>query len=424
MNNPTRKILLLLLLLIYIQFVLLYGFSYISIENDDFASFHSAGRLTFEDNQSPYNYDKLIQKAGFIVPPYLYPPPSLLLFYPLSLIPYQVAKIILLITSHLSILVFIFIFFFKILNLKFDQPFAVFAIIYTFLYFPIVHTLWLGQVNLLVLVFLCLTWYALQKNCRSGVAALPLSLAILIKTYPALFLFYLLSKKKYAIVLWVIGLLFVYSFIASISLPQGVWSDWLTKVLPSGGYGKAAMNVLSPAHPVNQSINGFISRIFIKNEYSESLFHLPAAAKILTYAISILVIMITTGLCYLSSKRNDAKKLIHLEFSLYLLTMFMVSPFSWEHHLAFVLPSIILIMYLLVYSEDNIVFVIIVGLSSLLLAWKLPIAHPLFTKGILTFGISIKLYAVISLWIYLVIKLNKSLKYNSDLQILYPPPLT
>lgn len=65
MIKPTRKILFLLLLLIYIQFVLLYGFSYISIENDDFASFHSAGRLIVEDNQSPYNYDKLIQKAGF-----------------------------------------------------------------------------------------------------------------------------------------------------------------------------------------------------------------------------------------------------------------------------------------------------------------------------------------------------------------------
>ena len=69
MIKPTRKILFSLLLLIYIQFLLLYGFSYLSIENDDFASFHSAGRLTFEDNQSPYNYDKLIQKSGLIVPP-------------------------------------------------------------------------------------------------------------------------------------------------------------------------------------------------------------------------------------------------------------------------------------------------------------------------------------------------------------------
>lgn len=80
MNNPTRKILLLLLLLIYIQFVFLYGFSYLSIENDDFASFHSAGNLTFEDNLSLSNFAELVKVAGFIVPPYLYPPPSLLIF--------------------------------------------------------------------------------------------------------------------------------------------------------------------------------------------------------------------------------------------------------------------------------------------------------------------------------------------------------
>lgn len=424
MNNPTRKILLLLLPLIYIQFLLLYGFSYLSLKNEDFAIFYSAGKLIFAENQSPYKHKVLVHEEGFTVPPYLYPPPSLLVFYPFSLMPYKMAKTVMLAISHLSILIFIFIFFSKILRLKLDQVFVVFAIIYIFLFFPIVHTLWLGQVNLLVLVFLCLTWYALQKNSRSGIVALPLSLAILIKTYPVLFLFYLISKKKYAIVLWVVGLLSVYSIITYIYLPQEIWSDWFTIVLPTGSYGRSAMNEYSPASPVNQSINGFISRIFIKNEYSESLFHLPAAARILTYAISIIVIMITTGLCYLSSKRNDAKKLIHLEFSLYLLTMFMVSPFSWEHHLAFVLPSIILIMYLLVYSEDNIVFVIIVGLSSLLLAWKLPIAHPLFTKGILTLGISIKLYAVIVLWIYLVIKLSKPLKYNSDLQILYQPRLT
>ena len=69
MNNPTRKILFSLLLLIYIQFLLLYGFSYLSLKNEDFAIFYSAGKLIFAENQSPYNYDKLIQKAGFIVPP-------------------------------------------------------------------------------------------------------------------------------------------------------------------------------------------------------------------------------------------------------------------------------------------------------------------------------------------------------------------
>lgn len=415
MNKPFRNVLILLFLLIYVQFLLIYGFSFVSVENVDFPTFYLASKLVFEDNQSPYNYAALVQAAGFNVPPFLYFPPSLFIFYPLSLMPYQTAKTTMLIISHLSILIFIFVFFFKIIKLKYNQFFFVFAIIYVFLFNPIVHTLRLGQVNLLVLVFLCLTWYTLQKKSIPILAALPLSFATLLKTYPALFLLYLIAKKKYSIVLWVLGLLFAYSIISYIYLPQELWSDWFKIVLPSGGYGRAAMDVLSPASPGNQSINAFFSRMFIRNEFSESLFHSPVVARIFTYALSLMVIGVTTGLCYLSSKRYEAEKLIHLEFSLFLLTMFVVAPFSRVHHLVFVLPSIIIILYLLLYSKDNIAFFIAVGLSSLLLAWKLPLTHPLFTKGILVFGISIKLYAVIVLWIYLVIKLSQSLKQNSDI---------
>jgi len=69
MNNPTRKILRLLLPLIYIQFVLLYGFYYLSIKNEDLESFYMASRLVFEDNLSLYNFAEFVKVAGFITSP-------------------------------------------------------------------------------------------------------------------------------------------------------------------------------------------------------------------------------------------------------------------------------------------------------------------------------------------------------------------
>lgn len=407
---PSKKILLLLFLLIYIPFFLRYGRNYISIDHIDFPSFYSAAKIAFDNHQSPYEYESLHQAGVFKGPPYMYPPPSLLIFYPLSLMSYQTAKTVMLAISHLCLLFFIYIFFFNILKLKFHPIFYLFSIVYVFSFFPIVHTLWLGQVNLLVLVFLCFSWYAFQKNSRSVQVALPMSLAIILKAYPALFVLYFMTKKKYAIVLWILGFLAIYSIIAYFPLPQKAWSDWFTGVLPSGAYGKEAMNVLSPTSPWNQSVNGFISRIFIQNRFSESFFHSPSTAQILPYFISVIILLTSIGICCFSAKRQGDRMLIHQEFSLFLLTMYLIAPLSWDHHLVLVLPSIILIIYLLVYHEKKLTSVIIVGLSVLLLGWKLNLGSPSLTSGLLTLVISIKLYAVIVLWIYLVIRLGQSLR--------------
>ncbi len=416
MNGQEKKVILIVFILLYIPFLFHYGKFDVSVKNHDFHLFYSATKVAFEGKQSPYDYS-IFQKAGRITGlgkpgPILYPPPFLLIFYPFSLLSYQTAAVSMMVISQICLVVFFYFFFFRILSLNQEHIFLALAVIYSLFYHPNYLTIGLGQVNLVVLAFFIIAWFAYHRNSRPVLVALPLSLAVLIKTYPALFLLYFVIKRKFKIVIWV-GVFLVLSLVATlIFLPANIWSDWFAFVLPSGGYARVAEQFINPTVPWNQSLNGFLSRLFIQTEWSEAIIQSPIAARILTYLSAAFVILAVVVLSFLSSKIADSKKLLNLEFSIFLLTVFMVAPFSWEHHLVMVLPSVIFALYLLVYAEKKKVFFLIVAISAFLIAWGVPIASPSLKKGILTLGISAKFYGVLVIWLYLVYKLGQHLRGN------------
>lgn len=415
LKNHNRSTFFVFFFLIYISFAISYGVYYVSIQYVDFPSFYYAANVVFKDNLSPYENQELSRahpNTDQTIFPFLYPPPSLLTYYPLSLMSYQMAATMTLIANHFLLLFFIYFFFFKIMRWKLHQSFVFVAVAYVLLYHPVVVTLNRGQVNLFVLVLLCLTWYTLKQKYQPGIVALPLSLATLIKVYPAIFLFYLIAKRKYRVVLWVLGYLVLYTAIALLLLPNNLWSDWFTNVFPTGGYGKVPLNLFSPAAPWNQSINGFTSRLFLDNEFSETLIPSAAAARSVPYVISIFVVIITTGLCYLTSKASENERTIDLELSLFLLTMFLVAPISWEHHLVFVLPATIIALKLIFDTKDRYIYHLLVIFSALLLAWRLPLWAKILKIDILTLGISIKFYAVILIWAFFVLELWRYIMKN------------
>jgi hypothetical protein len=84
---------------------------------------------------------------------------------------------------------------------------ALFFTVYLFLFQPIVQTLMAGQINLYVIVLLCLMWYALKRNASPVLSALPLALAVVLKTYPLLFLPILLLKGRWQTAFWTLGFL-------------------------------------------------------------------------------------------------------------------------------------------------------------------------------------------------------------------------
>lgn len=420
MNDKTPKwVVVGLFVFIYIPFLYQHGYHKAFIGNGDFPSLYWGAKIAFQEQRSPYVNGVFTEAESQLkqrVFPYLYPPPSLLAFYPFSRLSYEAAKLSLLIISHACFAGFIYLFFFKITSLDSAPPFrgliAVLSVVYLLAYYPVVDNFIWGQINLIVLVMVCLAWYALKKNRHALAVALPLSLAILLKTYPVLLLPLLFFRKRYRAVVWTLALIGLYTAVAWSVLPREVWGDWVTNVMPTGGYGQRPFNLFLPVAPWNHSINGFGT--FLLSRYTRILWMRgDIAAKGLSYLLSASVMAVTLGLSYLSSRKGTAGKVFDIEVSLFLSMMFLVAPLSWEHHLVYVLPSALLSIYLLLSEVARRSVKILVVAALCVVAWDFPRDNMYFLTGIAAFANGIKFYAVFVIWLFFAAKLWERLREDS-----------
>lgn len=325
-----------------------------------------------------------------------------------------------LVANHACVLLFIYLFVIKIaiINVPSSKRVIAFglAVIYVLGFHPIISTINNGQINLVVLVLLCAIWYAL-KHCRKDlVVAVPLSLAVLMKTYPILLLPMLIIKKRYKAAAWTCFLLLLYSGVAYVVLPATVWNDWVVNVLPTGGYGKAPFNSFSPAELSNQSINGFLARAFTANGLSEPLWVNPVVGRSLTYIFALCVAGITLGLSYFLERKNKSERFSDSEISFYLLMIFLVAPLSWEHHLVYVLPAALTAGYSLLADTGKNSWRVVVLSALFIIAWNLPFTSLALRKGLLTLIISLRFYAVVILWVYFALKMRGLLRENMTVE--------
>jgi hypothetical protein len=390
------------------------------VKNHDFLLMYSAVKVVYEHDLSPYDYREFSQ-AGKLTGeenpgPFLYTPLSLLMLFPLKFIPYHAATIVMLYLNHILILIFIYIFFFKILRVAQDYLFLILSLVYIFLFHPLDMTLLLGQINLAILILILLSWLAYKMKLSPALIALPLCLATSFKIYPVLLLLYFIAKRKYSVCIWTIGFSAASCLLTLLFLPHKIWFDWFTFVLPSGGYAGVAPHLINPAVPWNQSLNGFFSRFFIENSWSQPIIHFPILARILSYLSSFGVIAAAAYFSFQTLRIQGKNMVEEIEFSLFLLTIFLIAPFSWDHHLVVALPSIFVALYLLLHTEMKKLKIttIIIGFSALSLAWNLPLASQGLKNGIFSLAISIKMYAAIIIWIYLLQCLHKILKKNGS----------
>ena len=392
-----------LAIFLYLPFLLAHGMDAWRQPAVDFPPLYSATRVVFDEGGSPYgerSFEKQAVALGRWVPPYIYPPPSLLLFYPLHFFSYDGAKALMLIANHLCLLFAIGFTFRKLLREEFARApgplAAALFLAYALLFDPVVVTVHLGQVNLLLLVTLCLTWDALKRNAGAFAIAIPLSLAIVIKTYPVLLLLLLAFRRRYKAAAVTVALYAVYCAASHLLLPSGIWEDWLTKVLPAG----------DNAHPGpwNQNIRAFIARTFMPNDFSAPLVALPALVKPAIGVLSLAVFATTIWCSFRRWREPETARGIDLEMSLYLFMIFLIAPVSWEHHFAYLLPSLALILLMVVSGEVRGHWRWIAALSLCLIAWKLPIFEEWLRKGPWVLLISAKFYPAVALWLLLVIE--------------------
>ncbi len=406
-DRKSSYVLILLFLVLYIPYFQKFGVELSVEESIDFPSFYWAPKLAFDEKLSPFtaeNWDVAASQVDQTLWAYLYPPPSLPIFRVLNAVPYETAKILMIYFNQALVIGFLFLFLFGILKPKPAELFAGFTIAYTLSFLPVVETLRHGQVNLLVLMLILVSWYFVKKeDSHPALAAIPLVLAAMLKLYPALLFIYLLLKGKYKIVLWGIGVFLIITLVSAFFLPARSWMDWFQNVA-SAGYGSWVRGI-DPAGLANQSINGFTARLFLgRGDSVPALFPSTLAGKLVPYMLNGTVLLVTIWACWRG--RNQENNL-DLQIATYLLAMTLIAPLTWEHQLVFVLPAALVAIYNLISNHPVWFSMLWVGAAALLIAINFPYLSPVLRTGILTLFISTKLFAVGMLWLYNVVALYR-----------------
>ncbi len=329
---------------LYGSFVVNYGWMYRNIPNIDLPSFHAASVGVFHHGESPYDAGRLAVFADRDVRvfPYLYPPPSLLLIAPLSALTYAGARQAVLFLNHLLVLAMALAIPLYVLRTRSRHAFALSALglVYLLTFQPLIVTLNHGQVNILLLACLVLFWLFASRG-RAVLAGLFLALAVLLKSYPIILIPMLLLIRRWREGASAAAWLALATIVSLVALPQAIWRDWLANVLPSGGYACVPAGLFSPAAIWNQSLNGFFARAFTESAWSSPVSVNPGLAKLLTYVAAGLCVAVAGLAAWRGRNRADS---LDRTIIVALPTMYLVAPFSWEHHLVYVLPSVLMLL--------------------------------------------------------------------------------
>ena len=405
-NNKKNKALLVLLVLAvftgaFISFFHIKEPYRVSV---DFPSFYYSANLSFEKGLTPYDESnwKLVRSTytdGDLFA-FLYPPTTLLFFRPFIHFDYQTALSIMDWLNSMLILVFLYVFFVKILEVKLDQWILVLAAAYVFLFHPLSLTINNGQLGIWLLVSICLAWWGTKAGWHPFWIALPLVLGTALKIYPIFFLGIYFFRKDYRTIVYFLLLLIAIFVMATVVLPQGIWEDWYD-FAASNSYGQDIQGIKT-ASPENQSINGFLSRLFYgRNLRFNRLLNPPDWADMAPYIATGIVMLISLAATWILSRPGGDPNNLNISFCIWLLAIFFVAPFSWIHHLVHLLP-VIFIGIQLAWKRKKVGQLLFFITIALFLAYNFPSNDPFFRRGKWTLLISSQLYAVGMLWIYFI----------------------
>jgi alpha-1,2-mannosyltransferase len=314
---------------------------------------------------------------------YLLPPISAIFYLPFSLFSLKVALGLFSVFSLASVVLNVFLSF-KIVFKRFKWEYLLFAISLCLVSFPTKFTFGMGQVNSISLLFLLASYYLYSKE-KHNASGILLAISIISKpTFGIFIIFYLLNKSWKVLVS--AGVTLVVGLVLSILIGRvNLYSYWFTHILPM------ILNSQGKEVYYNQGVSGFISR----------LLPFPQARLYLTY-LSQSALFITTLYLTIRNKNQD------ILFSLFIITLLLIDPLSWQHHFVWLIfPFIVTIYHLL--TQKNVWLWMLVSISYFLVSWnfKNPSLYAHFPLSLIisnTFYGAVVLYLLLT---YLILRYKK-----------------
>jgi hypothetical protein len=197
----------------------------------------------------------------------------------------------------------------------------------------------IGQVSLFVLVLLVLALW-LERHGRPGAAGAVLAVATLIKVFPGIFLLYFVLRGKWrAVIGFVAGFV---ALVVGMALYVGIRGVWATHFIFTNGTnsGQQYQNEALARVP-------FWLSVVVNHRLSDRW------ATLLGYVLIALVLAaFVAGLVWAARglwrtgfgfyvRGSESAEITCAGFAWALCTMVLISPVTWEHHLAWLFPAFI-----------------------------------------------------------------------------------
>jgi hypothetical protein len=388
---------------------------YPNLHGNDFAHLYLGSYLATQGKNfySPEILFSTAQALGIQhLNPFVYPPIVALFFIPLSLFSYQDAQLVWFILNHLF-LILSFLFLILSFNSKENNLIYIAAsLLLSISFAPLYRTLTAGQLNLLMLFLLSLTWYLYTKKMPVG-AGVVLAIATLLKLFPGLLILFFIWKKEYRVAISAIAVVVILVLLSLAIQGVPLYQDYGT-LLTQMSYGQSTWSQFQQrfdVEPANQSFHALVLRLFSSNPITTPISDVPGLAKILSGLFSISIIIITFWVTY---PKKDGKISLHTlqtDFALFLLTALLIPSLLWDHYLIYCfLILLCLLDFWLKSDKISIKSVIYISLLYLIMAIQFNFWSDLFRTDVGIFLMSLKFYPVLLIWIYLVtiIRSNKS----------------
>lgn len=262
-----------------------------------------------------------------------HPPASVIVYLPLGYLPYRTAFLV---WNLLSLLLFGMSLFWMLqgLGIRLTSPLMWLGLAVCATASPLQSQVYHAQMNLLLLFLITASWRA-DRTSSQGLAGMYLGLAAALKFMPAyLFLVFLARGRWRAIVVG--GL----TFLGCQALALGLfgWDAFVfyqQHLMPHLGEYRSAW--------LNQSLNGFFSRLFDVGSQTpnvEPLLAAPWLAKSLYWACAGAM----TGMMGWLIWRRGFLRGEDQAWALTLTGMLLVSPFTWDHYLVLLAWPMLLVV--------------------------------------------------------------------------------
>ena len=313
---------------------IVYGVGILDAHFIDAKSFWLGARLALVEGVSPYPWETFSaasdQLPGGYAHPFVYPPPSLVLLWPLAGLSYGQATTALVAASHAGILLIALGCGCVLSADRLRQNRATLAIVAGLAVFIAVTqatrvTLGHGQVNVVVVCGLVWFWAACLGRASAVIGAAGLIAAALLKPYFGIFAIFLVLSGGRRLLTRVIALSLALLIVTALAVPLDAWGDWVRLYLfelSSADLYLGRFEIYSP--------NNFALRAVV-----DALFGVESRA-VWPWLVSAMVAAQLGALVRTRAAPAEART---IQVASLMMLIFLAAPVSWIHYLLYVVVA-------------------------------------------------------------------------------------